>query len=246
MRLSATRIKTYLMCPRQFCYRYIRCLPPVPSAALIFGRVIHQTLHLMHLESKVRGQSFRLESSLALFQTLWSEALGEDASPIINAEAEAKYQALARRILERYVAMATPGAQPLLMEFPFEIACGDHVLCGVIDRLEAGAVGLIVVDYKTGQRKPKAQEVAVDLQLTIYAYAVEQLFNLPVERVTYLHLRDCTPLSASRGPDDYRHLLHEVLPHVATGIEANLFPPLFGYWCNYCEYRAECQAEGRP
>lgn len=51
MKLSASRLKMYLTCPRQFKYVYVDELPLIVTGALAFGQTIHRTLHELHLQS---------------------------------------------------------------------------------------------------------------------------------------------------------------------------------------------------
>ena len=71
-----------------------------------------------------------------------------------------------------------------------------------------------------------------------------QLFEAPVERIVYYHLRDQSPLVTLRDADDYRRLEEGVLMPVAAGIESECFPPQRGWWCRFCDYREACAADG--
>ena len=138
-----------------------------------------------------------------------------------------------------------------MLEFPFEIpwfdaACQEHQLCGIIDRVDEGRQGLVIVDFKSGKRKPKADIIGSDLQLLLYAYALESVLGQPVEQIAVLHLRDSTLLQAEPSPDALHRLMDEVLPNVVRGIAQQRFAPRYGYWCRYCDHKAVCDAEGPP
>jgi RecB family exonuclease len=61
------------------------------------------------------------------------------------------------------------------VEQAFDVDLGPARLRGQVDRLERDQQGrLVVVDYKTGKRKPNAQEVAEHPQLAAYQLAVER------------------------------------------------------------------------
>ena len=56
-------------------------------------------------------------------------------------------------------------APPLVVEFSFELPWVDpdgeeHLLRGIIDRVDEGPNGLAVTDYKSGKSKPKADSIA--------------------------------------------------------------------------------------
>ena len=245
MKLSATRLKTYLTCPRQFRYAYVDEIPSVLTGPLAFGQVIHQTLDRMHLLSLETGLPLDTEYGLSEFNRLWREALERDCPLFKDGETMIReYQELADTMLKGYVERHKDNTAPLVVEFPFQLPWGEHMLEGIIDRIDEGDNGLIIVDYKTGKRKPTQRELASDLQLTVYAFAVEQVFGQPVERIVYYHLRDQTPLLTTRSQSDFGWLCDEVLPFIIQAIEAGSFAPRPGYWCRYCDYRELCLAEG--
>jgi putative RecB family exonuclease len=245
MRLSATLIKTYLRCPRQYRYVYVDEIPLLPTDALAFGKVLHQVLHSLHLASMAPGTTLDLELALAEFDRRWAEIIEREDPWFRDGEqAIERYQTLGHKMLRDYVAVNQDASRPLVLEHSFELPWGEHILCGVIDRVDERQGCLTVVDYKTGKRKPTKREIDIDLQLTIYSYAAEQVFGLPARDVEYYHLRDQTVLTTWRDGDDFTELLDDVLPHVVAAIEAEEFAPKPGYWCRFCDFRGLCQAEG--
>ncbi|MDE2106565.1 MAG: PD-(D/E)XK nuclease family protein, partial [Patescibacteria group bacterium] len=133
---------------------------------------------------------------------------------------------------------------PLVVEFPFEIDWMGHELVGIIDRIDEDGDALVLTDYKSGKRKPSRRELRGDLQLTVYAFAIERIFGRAPDRIVYYHLRTQEALPTWRGPDDFVTLRSAVLPHVLEAIDAALFPPSYGWECKRCEFRERCLAEG--
>jgi RecB family exonuclease len=66
---------------------------------------------------------------------------------------------LAGEILAVYVPGQQDRPPPLAVEFPFEIPLAEHVLSGVVDRIDEGEAGLTVVELKTGRWKPSPKEL---------------------------------------------------------------------------------------
>jgi RecB family exonuclease len=245
MRLSATRIKTYLTCPRQFRYIYVDKLPKTLTGPLALGRVLHETIRSLHLKSLETGDALDLAFAVAEFDHRWNLLLETDRPFFKEGEAtNQKLQALAGDMLVRYVEANRGKPAPLVIEFPFELSVGDHEICGIIDRIDEAADGLILTDFKSGKAKPSARVLNADLQLTIYAFAIEQLFGEAPSRVIYYHLRDQTRLLTLRSHDDFQTLKSGVLPHVTQAIDACLFPPQYGYWCRFCDFQQRCKDEG--
>lgn len=241
---SATRLKSLMLCPRQFRYAYVDLIPAVPTAPLVFGRVVHQALLFIHQQQMTEGGLPPVAETLLHFDELWQGAL-EEENPFFRTGAPSPQQhsQLGHEILRGYLRFVEDTKPPLAAELSFEIAVGSDKLRGVIDRVDEAEDGLIIVDFKSGARKLSQQEVERDLQLTIYAFAAQQIYGRPTARVAQFYLRDGTYLRSLRGPDDFAWLLADILPYARRVLREAQYPARTGYWCNWCDYRELCQAE---
>lgn len=241
---SATRLKSLLLCPRQFRYAYLDQIPAVPTAPLVFGKVLHETLLFIHQHQMDEQELPQPNETLLRFDRLWQQALVEE-KPLFRAGAASPEQhaKLGHEILRGYLHSVKDTRPPLAAELSFEIAVGDDKLRGVIDRIDEQEEGLVIVDFKSGARKLSSQEIERDLQLTVYAFAAQQLYGRPTARVAQFYLRDGTYLRSLRGPDDFSWLIEEILPHARRVINDNQFPVRTGYWCQFCDYREICTLE---
>jgi RecB family exonuclease len=248
--LSATRVKLYLQCPRQYRYRYVEEIPTPLTGALAFGKVIHQVLYNLQLWAVTHGEPFTESIAWYDFSRLWAETVTTQNPLFKNADEPGEYSALARLMLAGYVEAHREKPPPILLEYPFEIAMQvedsgrKYLLRGVIDRIDYSQEGLVIVDYKTGKRKPSPRQLQEDLQLTIYAFAAIQLFGQDVQQLVYYHLRDQSELMAARDESELQTLTQVTLPQVADGIAGERFAPCPGYYCRFCDYRERCRAEG--
>ncbi len=154
---------------------------------------------------------------------------------------EANYKAYGREILTRFWEIHSRDFKmPLAVEKLFYIDIGDIKLRGYIDRvdkLESGA--LAIVDYKTNKELFTMDHLEKDLQLTLYQLAAEQLWQLPVARLTLYHMRSNTAIScASRGQgqlDDAKQLVLDV----ADKINRQIFPATENDYCP-CDFPEHC------
>ena len=241
---SATRLKSLMLCPRQFRYAYVDLIPAVPTAPLVFGRVVHQALLFIHqwqMDEKVLPP---VNETLAHFDGLWQRAL-EEENPFFRqgAPSPEQHSKLGHEILRGYLRSIEETRPPLAAELSFEIAVGNDTLRGVIDRIDEQEDGLVIVDFKSGARKLSQSEIARDLQLTVYAFAAQQLYGRPTARVAQYYLRDGTYLRSLRGPDDFAWLIADLLPHARRALRDEQYPARLGYWCNWCDFRESCKAE---
>lgn len=248
MTWSATRLKTYLTCPRQFRYSYIDGVPAVPTAPLVFGRTLHEALCFGHECQMQTGQLPPLVELLAGFETLWQQALEKD-QPFFRTGAPTaqQYEKTGREILRAYWLAPENATAPLAAELAFEVKVGDMQFAGVVDRVSEGETGLVIVDFKSGTRKPGASDLANNLQFTLYAFAVGRMMGQQVERVVHYHLRDGTRYDVVPTDEQFVWLLDKVVPQVARAVARGDFAPTPGFWCNWCDFRELCQAENaRP
>ncbi len=244
MTWSATRLKTYLTCPRQFRYSYVDCIPSVPTSPLVFGRTLHEALCFTHERQMQSGNLSPLSEVLERFDALWQNALTRE-QPFFRpgAPSPQQLQTTGHEILRAYLSNASNAKMPLAAELAFEVQAGDYKLAGIIDRVDEGENGLVIVDFKSGTRKPKEIDLEGDLQFTLYAFALSRMMDRPVERVVHYHLRDGTRLEAIPTEEHFAWLLDEVLPYVAGAVAREEFAPRCGYWCNWCNFRELCRAE---
>ena len=247
---SATRIKTYLTCPRQFRYAYVDRIPSVPTSPLVFGRTLHEALCFVQ-ERQMQGEHLlEVEEVLRRFDALWQDALARE-QPFFREGVPSpdQHARTGREILRAYLASSMGQKPPLAAELVFEVeAHGYHGadgyrLAGAVDRLEEGEAGLVIVDFKSGQRKPKPADLEGDVQFVLYAVALEKMRGKRVEKVIHLHLRDGAQHEMIPKEEQFAWLLDEVLPHVAQSVARGEFAPRAGYWCNWCDYRELCRAE---
>ncbi len=186
LRLSATSVKSWLACPRQYHYQRLHLSEPstVPS---VLGSKAHRLLQLLYEDPSVwEGDP---EKFLARGQTLIREQLMPDVreqlcDPLQEASVDLSLRAILSRWAERVVDPG-PGqvGSPVALEVPFSLPRDGYQLTGRVDALWRRPAGeLELVDYKTSQQVPSRDVLAsyvsgaggkpaVDWQLPIYELA---------------------------------------------------------------------------
>jgi len=168
------------------------------------------------------------------------------------------YQTLGHQALRVFHTLNGDAPPPLAVELPFEVEVqgrsvqGEEemfLLRGIVDRVDevmtaTGESTLVVVDYKSGNRKPKPEETHNDVQLTLYALALRQMLKMRVERVEFHLLRDGQVLASERDNAALDHLTHELLPYASETMLKGEFKPCPGYWCRWCDFQEPCYQEG--
>ena len=122
------------------------------------------------------------------------------------------------------------------------------MLTGRLDRIDHGADGLGLVDYKTGGM-PGADDVASGEAVQLPFYAL--LADAPVQRVEYLGLERQVKSHAVLEGDELAHLVADNGRRLATVLEqigAGTALPAWGDddTCGYCTVRAVCRKDAWP
>ncbi len=239
MEFSAKRIKMYLECPRKFLFAYVEQIPVPTTAPLAFGKTIHAVIEQLHLDGDLdEGKA------VERFRQIWQRTLDEEQPLFTDAYwTPQRYSRLAQKILSGYIKRHREKPAPLLVEFEFLLPFGEHQLHGVIDRLEEAGGGLVVVDLKSDKTKPSKAELDTDLQFTVYAFAVFELFQQPVEKCVHYHLRTNEELLTYREPEQCQAVLSEVVRFVAQNIQTGFFLPNRGIQCRWCPFAFLCEQD---
>lgn len=241
---NAARLKSLLLCPRQFSYAFVDGIPSVPTAPRVFGRAMHEVLRLACEKQMATGVLPSVQEMEAVLNGLWTEAL-ETESPYFGPRHPTLegYDALGYQMLSAFHRDYASKPPPLAVELAYDISIGKQNLVGFVDRVDESGQGVVVVDDKSGQKKPSPNEAANDVQLTISALAVRQTLGLVVESVEYHFLRDGRHIQTNREESAF-DWLGEALMFAEDMRVRGEFLPRPGFWCRFCDYRELCAAQG--
>ncbi|HEX5147313.1 MAG TPA: ATP-dependent DNA helicase [Conexibacter sp.] len=233
--LSASDIDTYRTCPLKYKFARVFRIPQEPTLNQRFGIAVHQVLERFH----VGDEPQTVDGMLGLLDAAWRRS-GFGAS-----EQEIQLRGKATDALTRYCErFATEDVQPTFFERSFSFQLGRHLLRGRVDRVDRlPEGGWELIDYKTGPPKTPAQ-LEQDVQLSLYAVAAQEAWELPEARGAYYYVLDDAkvPVPAAAGRD----WIEEVASEVAEGILSQGFEPTPSYAaCAICDYRLVCPAAER-
>jgi RecB family exonuclease len=255
-----------MTCPLAAHYRYDQNLPTTVNGKTVFGTVMHAALEYYNLTQDYEG-------TVKKFKAEWAKPPVEPAWwPRSTSYASLRKRGL--EILEaikdhyRFQDRVVLGA-----EIPFLVPFGEHELTGFIDVLETrksgtGAELLTVGDYKTGSRIPTVTELALDIQMTVYIYAISQhefwtgspgnpdfpgiengewLWetigrDMP-KRAIWYSLWNGKELDAGPRTDDDFGRLYRLATEIDRAINAEIFVPKIGPACELCDYVEPCSME---
>ena len=233
--LSASDVETYRGCPLRYKFGRVLRIPTEQTLGQRFGIVVHQVLERYHA-----AEEQTLGLMMELLEEAWRRAgLGEG-------EQERQLRVKGRAALVRYhERLREEPSQALWFERSFAFALGPHHVRGRVDRVDALPDGSYeLIDYKTGHAKTAA-ELRDDIQLSLYAIAAREAWQLESSRQSYYYLLDDRRVAVpqAEGGEEW---VREAVLRVGEGILAQDFEPTPSpAACRLCDYRIVCPAAER-
>lgn len=253
--LSYSQLSLYLECPLKYRFRYIdeiRC--EGVSSALVFGKAIHQALAGFYTDV-MEQKPFSLARFLTAFEEAWEDVC--DGQEVVFKEKESFDSLLAygKEMLRVFVRGVMP-MRVIAVEVPFEFKLehpetGEEFpipIKGIIDLIEEDENGTLwVVDHKTAARAFSDHDLDADLQLMIYAAAVEQLDLVEGREKRYrfdvlVKTKQPKFLQYRLYKDDLdRRKLYWIVVEMWKAIEAGAFYPRYSTHYPGCAWEEECR-----
>lgn len=233
--LSASDIETYRSCPLRYKFARVLRVPTQTTRHQRFGIAMHQVLERYHAQG---GQS--LGQLMSLLKECWRRGgfgfEGEDE------DLHQKAIVALRRYHER---LAEQRCEPIWFERAFSFSLGRHHVRGRVDRVDRLPDGSYeLIDYKTGRPRSE-QQLRQDIQLSLYAIAAQESWQLRAASQAYYYLLDDVkvPLPRSGGEEEW---VRGTAIEVAEAILQERFEPTPSpSACGMCDFRVLCPvAEG--
>lgn len=249
--LSSSQINLYMQCSLKYKFQYIDGLPkPFKPSGLVFGSVIHSVINWFHKE-RMNGNKNRitLERLYRIFDADWYCQKLNNNIRYKNGDQELRLIALAKEILGMY--FNQPHKEIKGTEISFTVPLINPLngrelgisLEGFIDLIE---IDDTIVEFKTSAQTMNQDDVDNHLQLTVYAYAYEMLYQRPPRILKIINfVKNKKPkmieLETKRCKEDYIRFFY-LAGQVLQGIRHQVFFPRQGFWCKDCEYADYCRA----
>jgi DNA helicase-2/ATP-dependent DNA helicase PcrA len=231
--LSYSKIDAFKTCPLKFKFRYIYKIPSSENHAANFGTSIHNTLNQFYEHLK-NGKAPSIDLLTDLYETNWIK-YGYDSRAHENTRKKKGYEMLTKF----YEKNAEEWVIPHYLERPFKIKVDNYCFTGRIDRIDKLKNGTYeIIDYKTGRLK-KNKSLKSDLQLSIYALAGRDVYDLPVSKLSLYFIEDNEKVSTERSHEQLEKATDEI-KSLACDINKSEFEANPGFSCKFCEYKRIC------
>lgn len=130
------------------------------------------------------------------------------------------------------------------IERKFDLQAGEFWILGYIDLIEYHGDGIFeVVDFKTNKNMFTKDELAKDVQLSVYGWAIRELFeNVKEVHFRFELIRHGVHQKAHRNIEQCIEGVR-YLTDMARQLEVRSdFPPTLGMLCSWCNVRHHCEA----
>ncbi|MEW6104326.1 MAG: ATP-dependent DNA helicase [bacterium] len=237
--LSHYQIDDYITCPLK--YRYVHILKGFiqKHPSVIYGNSLHQAISFYY-KRKREKKPVSLSDIQNIFEKTWI------CEGFISREHEEKMIDEGKNVLSRfYEEEEKKGIIPTYVEMDFKVMLEDDIrLIGRFDRVDIDGNNVLISDFKSGDitsQEKADKRVKENLQLAIYAFAWNRLFN-KIPKVSLIFLS-----SGLQGFYELKDIdldkTEEKIKQSADGIRRKLFNPTPAYNnCLYCAYQRICQA----
>jgi putative RecB family exonuclease len=246
--LSPSKVASFKDCAMMFRFSSIDRVPEPPSPWAAKGTLVHRALELLFVESPLDRT---LDNALHCLARAVPEILDgpEYANLDLPDEEREKFLVDADKLIHKYFQLEDPTQiRAIGMELRVEATLGSLKLRGVIDRLDLGPNGeLIVTDYKTGKVPGVNYEQGKLGGVKFYSFLCEQMLGRRPDKVQLLYLSE--PVAIVHEPNDQstRGLTMQasaIWKAVERACEKEDFRPKPSRLCNVCSFKQWCPAFG--
>lgn len=249
--LNQSRIKTYLRCPKQYEFAYVKGIKNPPNLKMVVGTAVHKGIEVNY-EQKLKSKKDMAESDMKdAARDELSVALKRDQMKVNKVE-KGKLTDEVVIMTGSYRNEAAPLFQPVLKPeqfFEVKIPRAKMTFFGTIDLIANYAKKgwkLVVSDSKTTRRAYSQKRADIDLQLTSYLYgltkitALKPLYVLFDTVVLTGQKAFAQQLVATRTKESLLRF-EDTFRMVEKGIEHGVFPATDNeQTCSWCGYRNIC------
>jgi putative RecB family exonuclease len=246
--LSPSRVDAFTSCPMAFRFASIEKLPEPPSPHATKGSLVHRALELLFTHPAAERVGEVVERS---FRRAVDEYAVDPEFVLLGLD-DAAAQAFvddAWTLVQAYLRMEDPTrVRDIGLELRLEAQVGDLALRGIIDRLELGPDGeLVVTDYKTGRAPSLAYEQRRLGGVHFYSFLCESVLGRRPAAIRLMYLRSGETITAVPSEQSVRFITTRttaVWKAVEKACTTGDFRPRQGPLCASCAFQTWCPAFG--
>jgi DNA helicase-2/ATP-dependent DNA helicase PcrA len=237
LQLSFSQVNDYLTCPLRYKFRHIMRIPVLPHHNLVFGRVLHSTIHL-YLKNKMSGKSMSEKKLLRAYEDRW---VNEGFLSREHEEMRKKAGEKALRLF--YKRQESSVFLPQFLEKSFKLVM-DHIrFTGRWDRVDYQQAGAVITDFKATavkDQKEADKKTKDSLQMDVYAFSFIRTQNISLLE-TQLHFLESDIIGHAEKGEKELERAEGKIKQAERGIRDQNFQAKPDWHnCSLCDFRAIC------
>jgi DNA helicase-2/ATP-dependent DNA helicase PcrA len=235
--LSYFQVDDYLTCPLKYRYRHIMRIPVLPHHNLVFGRVLHNTIHV-YLRKKIEGVKLSQKEVLREYDRRW---INEGFLSREHEETRKKEGAKALRLFYRREEKLKH--LPHFLEKSFKWQLNDVKFIGRWDRIDYTDDGAVIIDFKATEVKDQKEadkKARNSLQMNLYALSFVRTQDIPLLEIR-LHFLGSDIIGHAHKKEREMEDAVEKIKEAEAGIRAQDYEAKPDWHnCNFCDFRTIC------
>lgn len=250
IKLSSTRINTFLSCKQKYWFNYYQKLPKVANPSFKLGLAVHESLELAGKIWMEKGKFTEADKKKILEK--YDEVSVREG--IEDYEIHLEGKDLVKKRLTNFVI----GEEILGLEIKFGFWGNDSgpqitskygvPLMGAIDKVEKyNDETVLIVDYKTSKTAPTQSQLRHDIQLSIYDLVARKIWPNFKRIVLSLDLLKSDILYTYRTDEEreeFEVYLKSIYDQMVSLKEEDVSATL-NMFCPWCDYKDYCSTYQR-
>ena len=235
--LSYFQVEDYLTCPLKYRYRHIMRIPVLPHHNLVFGRVLHNTIHF-YLRERMSGKRMTEKELLKEYEERWI-----NEGFLSREHEEMRKKAGEKALLQFYRREETSGKIPGFLEKNFRWQLDDIKFIGRWDRIDYSEEGAVIIDFKATEVKDQKEadrKTKDSLQMDLYALSFNKTQDVPLLE-TRLYFLESNIVGHAQKKEKELERAVEKIREIKAGLLSQDFRAKPDWHnCSYCEFRTIC------
>jgi len=235
--LSYFQVEDYLTCPLKYKFRHIMRIPVLPHHTLIFGRVLHNTIHF-YLKNRMAGEKMTEDEFLSEYEKRW---INEGFLSREHEEMRKKAGERALRLFYRREENSRYLSSFLEQRFRWQL---DKVkFIGRWDRVDFGQEGAVVIDYKATEVKDQKEadkKTKGSLQMDLYALSFVKSQDAPLVETQLYYLESDIVGRAQKKEKELGRAMEKIREAEAGIRSQNYKAKPNWHSCRLCDFRTIC------
>lgn len=235
--LSYFQVEDYLTCPLKYKYRHIMRIPVLPHHTLVFGRVLHNTIHF-YLKRKMANEKMSEAELLREYEKRWIN------EGFLSREHEEMRRKAGERALRLFYKREERSQHlPSFLEKNFKWHAEGLKFIGRWDRIDIQKNGAAIIDYKATEvkdQKEADQKTRNSLQMDLYALSYVKTQQVPLIEARLYFLESDIVGSAQKSKEDLEQAMDRI-KEAEKGIRDQSYEAKPDWHnCRVCDFRTIC------